>query len=270
MKLRCSQMSSLFFLLIVLLSGVACDSNKLSTSGGAGGPTDPNLSDVDNDVAANVGPVEVLVTEHVLAKSNQIRSEIQTVVASEFGGGPGSGTPNNLILTDNDNQNAASASIDLAESIECDSGGSRDIIGSATYSVNAARSSGTITGTFTILYDNCEDIALLDVSDISCAVTPAMNGELPVTISSTFAITNSDQSGQSVTDTTSVAADTVVDLSVTVDNTDSDQAYHFTYSLSSLSTSDNLNGTVSFDNRLFDIGDIEEFVGSSLSAAVCP
>lgn len=61
---------------LILATLVACDSNVMTSDS-----TNPNVTDPDNDVAQNVGPVEKNVTTDVLNKSTAIRGDISALKA---------------------------------------------------------------------------------------------------------------------------------------------------------------------------------------------
>lgn len=257
-------------LLILGFAGlIGCDVNKVREE-----ETDPNISDPDNSAAQNVGPVEQLVTIDVLSKTNEIRDNILTFMDEATGGDDvfsgGTEKLKTRFVDDDFFQEPIQKEIDLSEAIPCDEGGSKDIIGTATFTLNADRVTGSIVGDFTIQYDNCQDTIVLSVSDGNCATTPTVDGELENTLSVTYTLSVTDDQGQQVFDDTTVDATNSAALAVSVGSSATTQTYNFTYTLASASATENLEGTVSFQNKLYDLVELEEFVAGSTTSVVCP
>lgn len=266
------KISSILCLFLLILFAMACDSNFEPSNGGS----NPNVTAPDNNVAANVGPVEKLVTTDVLNKANSIRNNILSDLDELSGDDTFSGGQELLRFrfqgsepNEPDDQSPLVGTLDLSQDINCDAGGSRDIIGSATITLNSDRVTGSIIGNYTIQYDNCQEIIVMNTSNGNCSVTPTVDGELPSAINVSFALNSDDVSGQQVNYETSVDTSSSVALDVSVGATASDQSYNFDYSLSSNTTNTNLDGTVSFESQLYDLIELEEFVADSTTSVVC-
>jgi len=250
------------FVVVCLLLGIfACDNNKKAPGGGP----NPDLSDPTDDVATNVGPVEQLVTTDVLEKTNAIRANVPNYI-EDLVGGNNEGLARILYV---ENGDSLFGDIDFGESIDCDVSGSKDIIGSAVIELFGDRISGTISGDFTIQYDNCEDIILMDTSDGTCAVNVNATGELTNTIGLSFVL-GQDFGTQTVEDIVSINSSTFAPLNAVINTVASDQIYNFSYELLSNTTNTNLNGTVEYKLDLYDLIELEDFVASSTSSVVCP
>lgn len=266
------QLKSNTFILALLMCAMllmACDNNLVVPGGGE--TTNPNVSDPNNDVAVNVGPVQALVTQHVLDKANSIRGDIEDFITEEFGIDDDDGGFGLLIkFVDGGAENPVSSTIEFTESITCTSGGSRGIIGSATIILNEDGVSGTISGSFIIQYDSCKQAALLTTSDGFCSSTPTITGEVNSTISIDYTLSASDNEGEDTQDVTVVSTTNILGLDVTVDNSTSEQTYNFSYNLSTFSSDETVSGTVDYDAVLFDLNEVESFVAQSTSTVVCP
>jgi len=250
--------TSLVLTILAMVSLLGCDSNTVVST-----TTDPNISDPSNDVAVNVGPVEAQVTSDVLTKANSIReSVIDNIQSSETETGTAF---IRYIIPDT----GFTTTIDLGESESCDEGGSKTIIGSVTLTLDDNQSTGTVVGSYTIQYDSCQEIVLLSASDTDCSARPTIDGEIVVTYSEVYNLTE-DLQDLDVDDETDVSASTNSALSISVGSTASNQDYSFSYSLSSSSNSTGLSGTATFQSLLYSLTEVESFVGTVSSSVLCP
>lgn len=244
--------------------GLGCDSNIEVTT-----TTDPNLSDPDNDVAVNAGPVANLVTGDVLGKTNGVRDSILDFLDDISGDDANSGGTEKLRFRSLvEPEQPLEGTVDLSEDISCDEGGSKNIIGSADFTLEANGVTGSLVGSFTIQYDNCQDIVLLTASNGTCSVTPTVDGEVANTLDVSFTLTENNDN-QQVNDNTTVEASQTTALDVAVGSTASEQTYNFSYTLSAASSATNLDGRVTFEGELFDLEDLEDFIAASSTATVC-
>lgn len=247
------------FLFAVCMGFSACDSNTIVST-----TTDPNLSDPNNDVATNVGPVEKTVTADVLNKANEIRNSILDEIAGED-----TETGTVFLLYSVDEEQGFETDIDVGEETACDEGGTRTIIGSVTLTLDDNQSTGTVLGSYTIQYQACQEIVLLTGSDGTCSAHATIDGEVSVTISTTYSLTQSRQTPE-LSESSDVGASTATALDIAVGATASTQTYSFTYDLSTSSSSTNLDGTVSYNNLLYNLLEVETFVEGVGTAVLCP
>ncbi|MBF0104058.1 MAG: hypothetical protein HQM16_01915 [Deltaproteobacteria bacterium] len=243
-----------------------CDSNALAPDDG----TNPSASDPTTTVATNVGPVANLVTTDVLNKANAIRGDIEDYLAEATGSDDDDPSFMDTIKFSNDfNQNEISITVDLAESNNCDSGGTKNIIGSATFVLDASQTSGSLTGSFTIQYNNCQDIILMQTSNGNCTITPTVTGELATTISLDYILGSNNFDTNDLTDTTEVSSSNSVALAVSVGATASEQTFSFSYELSTSYSSDNFSGTAGYSGLAYDLSALEDFIQDESTTAIC-
>ncbi|EKD51857.1 MAG: hypothetical protein ACD_62C00170G0031 [uncultured bacterium] len=252
--------------LVVLFSFlfVNCDSNSVNND-----DVNPNVSAVTDDVATNVGPVDLLVSTDVLAKVNTIRGKLEDYIAEVTGSYDEPGAYNQVKFSINPGGDEQSVTIDLSEDIDCTTAGTKNIIGSATFTLGASQNSGTLVGSFVIQYSSCQDIIVLETESGTCAITPTVTGELQTDINLEYVLGGNDVSGQGISDTTEVSSGTSVALDVSVGSTAADQSYSFTYYLSTSLSSDGLDGIVSYSGNSYDMGDVESYIENSATTAVC-
>ena len=239
-----------------------CDSNS-DAGGGGTATTDPTA-----DVATNVGPVEDLVATDVLTKSNAILDAFDDYLEELDGAEDDPGLLLTKSLVDEEDE-AQILALDFAEDIDCDTAGTKNIIGSGTFTLDGNGITGTLIGTFTIQYSSCEDIRALTTTNGACSITPSVTGEVAVTVNTTFTIINSDTNPYSAEDYTTITAANTVALDITVGTTDADQLYSFTYTLSTSLSSDNLNGLVTYAGSTYDMEEIETYISGTATTAIC-
>ena len=253
-----------FLTFVLLLS--SCDSNQVFT----GGPTNPSVNSPDNDVAVNVLPVQSTVVVDTLAKANEIRNNIEFFVDELSGVESSGGQKLTTPLVVDDDFDDVTTTLDFAQSIACDTAGTKNIIGSATLTYNREQSSGTIVGSFTQQYSNCQELALLTASNGNCSASATLVGEVTSTISIDFNLSAQDLAGETVIDFADVDTTTTSPLDISVGSKSSTQTYNYSMDLSTNNSSTNLIGTVSYQNFLYLLSDVETFGASTSTTSLCP
>mgnify|MGYP006260085691 FL=1 len=107
-----------------------------------------NVSDPDNDVAANVGTAAQIITEDILDQINDVLGDIDDQIEDNAG----SVTQEDasfVILYDVTDEDVI-FDVTVSASSSCSDGGSVEHSGELEYNVNTATSSGTISGNFTL------------------------------------------------------------------------------------------------------------------------
>jgi hypothetical protein len=255
-----------WFLKILMLVGVlifsACDSSSLDTT-----TPDSDLTPPTTDATATLGPVTTLVTTDVLNELNDIADSIDEYVeeATDTGGG---GPTENLVRTVSGEDSAIETTITIDHgTVDCDEGGNRQFFGTLDLVSNGSSEGGSAGGTLTFQYNNCIDIALLETSDGLCSMTTAINGTITTTVDLTYGeLDPFDDTDVNITADSASSAP----LDITIASTASEQAYSFSHAISASSTNDNLDGTVTMDNEVYDIVEILDFIESTTASVLCP
>lgn len=256
-------------LTVIALTCLAC-SSATEESTGTNTSTDPNITSITSNVATNTGGPAQVVTDDVLEFSNTIRGNVGDYVSEVVDNSPGAGG-GELAIVDL----AISTDQPIVETIDistgeesCDEGGTKTITGSVVVTVDSIRTTGTVAGSFDIEYDGCLDLAFVSYATGSCFTSSSLTGTVSTTIDIDYRTVSfqgqSEIRDETVTDTTSPSA-----FSVNVGSTNSSQTYEFEYDLSSL-TSPSLSGTLSFNSSLYNITDLNNFLGNTTESVACP
>jgi hypothetical protein len=251
-------------ILCLAVTFCACDTNDDAGGGGGG-----SGATVTAAVAEEVGPVEQLVTTDVLNAVNEIRESIQSYL--EDLDGEGDSGVNILIKPQRviEDGTEQTMTIDIDESENCDTSGTKSHIGAPTFILDADQNSGSISGTLILQYSDCEDIIVMQTTDGNCSISPVVDGQITITLSLNYNLTASAFDDNDTFDETSVTAATSTELDVLIDGADADQLYSFTYSLNSNSSNTNLNGLVTYSGSAYDVTDIESYISETATTTIC-
>lgn len=256
-----SGLQKILLLLFVVTLG-ACDSSSLDTTA-----PDSDLTPPTTDAAATIGPVSTLVTTDVINELDDIAASIDEYVedASDTGGGS---PTENLVNAVSGEDSPIETTITINHgTVACDEGGNRQFFGTLDLISNGSTEGGSAGGTLTFEYNDCIDIALLETSAGLCSVTTTING----TITTTVDLTYGELDPFDDTDV-SIEADSVsqAPLDISIASTASEQAYNFSHAISASSTDNNLDGTVTMADEVYDIVEIQDFIASTTASTLCP
>lgn len=248
--------------LVLILSLGACDSSSLDTT-----TPDSDLTPPTATVAATIGPVSSLVTTDVINELDDIAASIDEYIEEASNTG-GNGPTENLrnAISGEDSSIETTITIDHG-TVNCDAGGDRQFFGTLDLISNGSTEGGSAGGTLTFQYNNCIDIALLETSSGLCSITTTINGTITTTVDLTYGQLDpfDDTDVNIEADSASSAP-----LDIAIDSTASEQAYSFSHAISASSTDDNLDGTVTMDNEVYDIVEIQDFIESTTASVLCP
>lgn len=235
------------------------DVNKTPDSGAV-------TADISNDVITNVGAVTEIVTTDVLDELTTILGGIADDVSDQSGIDVGS-----KLMAEGSNATDY-FQVAIAGTESCTEGGTKTISGTLDYVHENSLDSGSISGSFTTTYADCQDTVVLSPSDQDCGTTPSVNGDLQTVFSVSYAFTSGKDS--SFTDSLSsyyLTSETNSDgnLAVAVASAATEQTFSFDYTLSGNSTSTNLSGTVRIGGQSYSVTDVSDFISSSTSSIVC-
>lgn len=250
-------LQSLFFVWLAVLLVQCADVTTTTVDDGT-------TSDVSDDVATNTAAVNEIVTTDTLDELFVILNGIEGDINDSTGTDVGDrltayvdGSDTNDLFT-----------VELSDEEDCVEGGTKTLEGQLDYNNDPSSNTGTIEGSFTINYSDCQDTVTLSPEDQDCGATPTINGEMSTTIDvsygnlDTFETGNFDYFLESDTDSSGA-------LEITVGATASDQTYSYVYELSDNTTDTGLVGTVEFDGQSYSVTEVSDFISSSTSEVVC-
>lgn len=243
-----------------------CDNNFQIDPNDGG---NPSLTDPDNTVVTNVGPVREIVVTDAFDKSDEIVGNLNDYISEfgqDLGGIGGEALRKSFVLEDQ----SKTREFDISETITCATSGTKSIVGNITVVLNQVTASGTLSGSWVTQYSNCVDVVLLSSADGNCLAEASIDGEIDATIDMSFTLRTFDASQFNNYSTDVSLTTSSIPLDVAVGSTASTQNYTFNYVNNSLSEDDELAGTISFQNDLYDINDIVTAREASDSSVVCP
>lgn len=226
---------------------------------------DGGATDVSADVATNTAAVNEIVTTDTLDELfvilNGIEGDIDDNTGVDVGGG--------LLTAYADASDSNDLfTVTLSDEEDCTQGGSKALSGQLDYNNDPSGNAGTIVGSFTISYADCQDTITLSPADQDCGATPTINGDMETTLDASYGFVNTNDTGTLdyflESETNSAGA-----LEIAVGSIASDQTYSYTHELSDNTTKTNLTGTVEFEGQSYSVTEVSDFISSSTSSVVC-
>lgn len=252
-------LQSVFFLFFALVFVQCADVTPDTTDDGT-------TTDVSDDVATNTAAVNEIVLDDTLDELFVVLNEIDDDLDVSTGSDVGDRLT--AYASDGGSDTTDVFTVELSDSEGCVEGGTKTIEGQLDYINDPSSNSGTIAGSFTISYSDCQETVTLSPEDQDCGTTPTINGDMESNFDISYGFINSNDSEELdyflESETNSAGA-----LDITVGATASDQTYSYTHELSDNTTDTNLTGTVEFDGQSYSVTEVSDFISSSTSDVVC-
>lgn len=255
-----------FLKILVVLSILACgacDSNEVRDT-----TPDPGVNTPTSDIVANVGPVNSVILSDQVAFAQSLGNSIVSIVQDNVGQEGDSGTGNFLIrYGSNDIFNEEETfTHDIDDSEDCIGGGTKAFSGSLDGTLSSG--TGSLSGSYSLIYTNCIEEVLLEASDGSCSISVNINGTFTNTVTlNFFDLDPYDINDYNLDDNIVSAApiEFVNEAGATQTVT-----YSFDLFTSTYTENPTLDGTLTYSNQTYEVEAVDDAIGTSLSADICP
>lgn len=254
-------MKNLVFVLCILVLVHCADVTTTTASNGSN-------TDVSATVATNTAAVNEIVTTDTLDELFVILNGIENDIDTNTGTDVGDRLTARLTAYADASDTNDLFTVTLSDEEDCTQGGTKTLTGQLDYNNDSSGSSGTIEGSFTISYADCQDTITLSPADQDCGATPTINGDMETVIDVSYGSLDTFETG-TFDYFLSSETNSAGGLEITVGATASDQTYSYTYTLSDNTTDTDLSGTVEFDGQSYSVTEVSDFISSSTSAVVC-
>lgn len=259
------------FVLLACFGGLATACGSSFVPGGGVTP-DPSLSTATADVVRNVGaPNQMILNDHS-GFVKGLAEDMAKLIEDSFGTDPGAGSKklvrSAIRSLNDDTTHDLSETVTVDETEDCTGGGTVQFIGSFDLTASSTSSSGSLSGDYSIIYTNCEEAILLQVTDSPCSVNTELSGTLNNSLSINFYdLDPYSINRQEIRD--SVESNGPVEF---VLNSGSAQnlSYDFDFFSITQSTTDSYTGSLTFAGLDYSVTNVRDFIGTATASSVCP
>lgn len=257
--------TSLFALCSLTL--IACDNNRVATSTG-----DSSVS-VSPSIAQNLGAINKVVIEDSTNKANELGDNLGTYF-NELAPTTGTDTNPSLIkFASADPTGDFSGNVEIDDVISCDDGGTKTLAGTLVFSSNSLTREGTLTGSYTTVYNGCVELVTLTSSTGNCVVELEIDGTFTNNISIDFSGITDGGRDNTNSESFSITADSsnTIPMEFAIDGGSTQNAsFDFDFFLATFSSTDSLDGIITYNTLSYDMADMRTFVSSNSEGDVCP
>lgn len=260
-----------FFCVFLILEVVGCGSSFVP---GGGVTPDPSLSSPTASVVANVGSTNLMVLNNESSFLDGLSEDMADLIQDNLGIDTGGSASNRLTrslsrhaISDN-NTRDFSAAVPIDETSSCTGGGTKQFIGEFVLTANRISSSGTLSGDYSVIYNNCEEEVLFVAADSNCSVTTEVTGTFNNSLNIAFYDLDPYSLNRIETRDT-VVSNGPIEFVVESGST---QTVTYSYSLFShtQSSTDSYTGSLTFGGLQYDVTDIRDFIEDAPAASICP
>lgn len=258
------------FTLSFILSIASCGGNiERSTD------TSTSVSQPTSTVAQNLAALNQQLIEDSENKSNEISGNLSDYLDELDPGADTRETSPRLkkfLQVSADPDGEIQGDIEIDEQETCDDGGTKTYAG--TLAMDAESGAGTLSGTYTVVYNACIEFVILQAGSGSCVVELQIDGTFSHDININFSNVGSESRDVSISGEEYQTSVTVTNASGTqfvVDGGSTQNAtFAYDYYLTSITSTDNLDGTITYNTFSYDMDAMRDYVTDNTSTDVCP
>lgn len=241
----------------------ACDSNEVRDT-----TPDPGVNTPTSDIVANVGPVNSVILSDQIAFAQSLGSNIVSIVQDNVGQEGDSGTGNFLVRygTNEIFSDEETFTYDIDDSEDCIGGGTKAFSGSLDGIVTSG--TGSLSGSYSLIYTDCVEEVGLEASDGSCSVSVEINGTFTNTVTlNFFDLDPYDINDYNLDDNIVSAAPVEF---VNEEGATQSVTYSFDLFTSTYTENPTLDGTLTYSNQTYEVEAVDDAIGTSNAADICP